>query len=62
MAIAISVILASEGLRGTRVHTTSGEVQQAGEDDHPVDHGVHNVTTIELEEHPTLDTRPTELT
>ena len=37
------------------MHTDSGEVQYAGKYNHPKVHGVHNVTTIELEGGSTLD-------
>ena len=37
------------------MHTNSSEIQQAGKYNHPGVHGIHNVTTIELEEEPALD-------
>ena len=52
----------SESLWGAqRAHTNSGEVQQAGEDNHPGVRDIHNVATVELEEHLILDAEAPQL-
>ena len=58
MPTAILVLLAHtvpKRLWGIQSHTYGGEVQQAGEDNRPRVHGVHNVTTIKLAERPMSD-------
>ena len=61
--IATFMILAEStaaGLQRTRTRTHRAEVHEEGEGDDPTVHGIDDVTAIQLEEEPTLDTQTSE--